>query len=596
MGCFQCGDCGNCGMNSEGCSKRTNNKLDTYDWLSDIPQSREATDFVEVTFKNTRKGYYRNSNGLQLVKGDIVAVEANPGHDIGTVSLVGQLVLLQMRKYKVDPMRSEMKRVYRIAKQVDLDKWEESKAKEADTMLQARKIAEDLQLNMKIGDVEYQGDGNKAIFYYIADERVDFRQLIKVLAATFKVRIEMKQIGARQEAGRIGGIGPCGRPLCCSCWMTNFVSVSTSAARYQEMSLNPQKQAGQCAKLKCCLNFELDAYLEAQKQIPARDIPLETKMGTYYHFKTDVFGQTMQYSSDPHMAANIVTLSVERVKEIIALNKQGIQVDDLQSEDVNSKEQNADYGNVVGQDSLTRFDKKKGQKGGGRDRRDRDGRDRHDNRDRQNQNREGLPTDDNQQTEPNQADAPQQEEQSQQNSQQRDNRRNDRRDNRDRRDRRDNRDRDNRRQDNQPRQNEGEQPSDNAQSQGGENQSENTNTDRQDRPRNNDRRDRDNRRDRRDNRNRGPRNNEQQNGQNEQNGEQNVQPNESSENQGQPNDGGQHRDNRDRRNFRHDRRDRRDNRDRRNFGRNPQDNNGGNNNNGQQSNNDNKPTGDNAQA
>ncbi|MCQ2234668.1 MAG: hypothetical protein MJZ24_08045 [Paludibacteraceae bacterium] len=355
-----------CNMNTNGCSKHTNNKLDTFDWLCDIPEAQNATDFVEIVFKNTRKGYYRNTNGLLLKKGDIVAVEATPGHDIGTVNLTGQLVLQQMKKNKIDPLRSEIKRVYRIAREVDLEKYEEAKAKEHEIMLKSRRIAEDLQLNMKIGDVEFQGDGNKAIFYYIADERVDFRQLIKVLADTFKVRIEMKQIGARQEAGRIGGIGPCGRPLCCSSWLSNFVSVSTSAARYQEISLNPQKLAGQCAKLKCCLNFETDTYIEAQKSIPPRDIPLETKDGTFYHFKTDVFAQTMQYSSDPRMAANLVTLSVNRVKEIMELNKRGEKVDNLLDEEsqMRQREEKAEQGyqNVVGQDSLTRFDKKKKKK------------------------------------------------------------------------------------------------------------------------------------------------------------------------------------------------------------------------------------------
>ncbi len=363
-----------CNMNCNGCSKRTNNKLDTFDWLCDIPEAQAATDFVEVIFKNTRKGYYRNTNNLMLHKGDMVAVESSPGHDIGTVSLTGQLVLLQMKKNKIDPMRTEIKRIYRIAREVDLEKYEEAKAREHETMLKSRRIAEDLHLNMKIGDVEYQGDGNKAIFYYIADERVDFRQLIKVLADTFKVRIEMRQIGARQEAGRIGGIGPCGRPLCCSSWMSSFVSVSTSAARYQEISLNPQKLAGQCAKLKCCLNFEQDCYIEAQKEIPARDIPLETKDGTFYHFKTDVFAKTMQYSSDPHFAANLVTLSTDRVREIQALNKRGEKVDNLLDEESQQQQRETKYAegyqNVVGQDSLTRFDKKKKHKNKG-DKKDR---------------------------------------------------------------------------------------------------------------------------------------------------------------------------------------------------------------------------------
>ena len=275
-------------MGCKGCSKRQNNKLNTYDWLCDVPDAEGSTDFVEVQFKNTRKGYYLNSAKIPLEKGDIVAVEASPGHDIGTVSLTGKLVLLQMKKNNVRT-EAEPKRIYRKAKPTDIEKYEEAKAKEHATMIRSRQIAADLGLNMKIGDVEYQGDGNKAIFYYIADERVDFRQLIKVLAEAFRVRIEMKQIGARQEAGRIGGIGPCGRELCCSSWMTSFVSVATGAARYQDISMNPQKLAGQCAKLKCCINYEVDTYVEAQKRLPSREIVLETKDNNYYHFKTDSF-------------------------------------------------------------------------------------------------------------------------------------------------------------------------------------------------------------------------------------------------------------------------------------------------------------------
>ena len=246
-------------MCAKGCSKIQNNKLNTYDWLCGVPDAENATDFVEVQFKNTRKGYYLNNTHIPLEKGDMVAVEATPGHDIGTVTLTGKLVLLQMKKNNVRNDQ-EPKKIYRKAKQTDIDKYEEAKAKEHETMIRSRQIAAKLGLNMKIGDVEYQGDGNKAIFYYIADERVDFRQLIKVLAEAFRVRIEMKQIGARQEAGRIGGIGPCGRELCCSSWMTSFVSVATGAARYQDISMNPQKLAGQCAKLKCCINYEADAY------------------------------------------------------------------------------------------------------------------------------------------------------------------------------------------------------------------------------------------------------------------------------------------------------------------------------------------------
>ena len=339
--------------------RRKGAKLEVYDWLSDIPESHDDTDLVEVRFKNTRKGYYRNTTHIKLAPGDLVAVEASPGHDIGEVTLTGRLVLIQMKKNNVKIDNPELKRVYRKAKPNDLEKFEEAKAKEHDTMIRARKIAEDLHLNMKIGDVEYQGDGNKAIFYYIADERVDFRQLIKVLAEAFRVRIEMKQIGARQEAGRIGGLGPCGRQLCCSGWMTNFVSVATSAARFQDIALNPQKLAGQCAKLKCCLNYEADAYVEAQKRLPSREIPLETKINTYYHFKTDIFKREMTYSTDKSIAANLVTISADRVFEVIALNKKGIKPDTLESEAGARAPERRDFEDVVGQDSLTRFDKAK---------------------------------------------------------------------------------------------------------------------------------------------------------------------------------------------------------------------------------------------
>ena len=317
---------------------------------------------VEVQFKNTRKGYYKNSTHIHLEKGDMVAVEGNPGHDIGEVTLTGRLVLLQMKKNGVKLDNPDLKRVYRKAKPNDLEKYEEAKSREHDTMLRARKIAEDLNLDMKIGDVEYQGDGNKAIFYYIADDRVDFRQLIKVLAEAFRVRIEMKQIGARQEAGRIGGIGPCGRQLCCSSWMTNFVSVATSAARYQDISLNPQKLAGQCAKLKCCLNFEVDAYVEGQKKLPSREVALETKDNTYYHFKTDIFKRQMTYSTSREIAANLVTVDASRVFEVIALNKKGIKPDKLEVLD-DQEPVKKDFEDVVGQDSLTRFDKSKKRSG-----------------------------------------------------------------------------------------------------------------------------------------------------------------------------------------------------------------------------------------
>ena len=346
--------------------KEPRGKLNCYDWLADVPGEKNVFDMVEVQFKNTRKGFYRNSMNLPLQVGDMVAVEASPGHDIGRVSLTGKLVALQIKKANLRP-DVEIKRVFRKAKASDLEKFEAAKAREYDTMIRSRQIAKDLNLNMKIGDVEYQGDGNKAIFYYIADERVDFRQLIKVLADAFHVRIEMKQIGARQEAGRIGGIGPCGRPLCCSSWMTNFVSVATSAARYQDISLNPQKLAGQCAKLKCCLNYEVDAYVEAVKQLPSKEIRLETKDNTYFHFKVDIFSRMITYSTDKNVPANLVTIPAKRAFEVIALNKNGVKPDNLDGRGNEEKERSA-FGDILGQDSLTRFDnakKKKRRKSGG---------------------------------------------------------------------------------------------------------------------------------------------------------------------------------------------------------------------------------------
>ncbi len=341
-------------------------KLNCYDWLGDVPGEKNVFDMVEVQFKNTRKGFYRNSMNLPLKIGDMVAVEASPGHDIGRVSLVGKLVALQIKKANLRP-DVEIKRVFRKAKASDLEKFEAAKAREYETMIRSRQIAKDLNLNMKIGDVEYQGDGNKAIFYYIADERVDFRKLIKVLADAFHVRIEMKQIGARQEAGRIGGIGPCGRPLCCSSWMTNFVSVATSAARYQDISLNPQKLAGQCAKLKCCLNYEVDAYVESVKQLPSKEIRLETKDNTYFYFKADIFSRMLTYSTDKNVPANLVTIHAKRAFEVIALNKNGVKPDNLDGKGNEEKERSA-FGDILGQDSLTRFDKakkKKRRKGNG---------------------------------------------------------------------------------------------------------------------------------------------------------------------------------------------------------------------------------------
>ena len=310
------------GLCSKGWHTNHYTQLNVCDYMADIPNNTEVTDIVEVQFKNTRKGYYHNSNEPELKKGDIVAVEGNPGHDIGIVTLTGTLAALQAKKANLKS-EEEIKRVYRLAKEGDMEKYEQAKAREHQTMIESRQIAKDLGLEMKIGDVEYQGDGNKAIFYYIADGRVDFRQLIKVLAEVFHVRIEMKQIGARQEAGRIGGFGPCGRELCCSTWMKNFTSVGTAAARFQNLSLNPQKLAGQCAKLKCCMNYEVDQYMEAGRKLPHRDIVLSTQEGEWFFFKADILAGLVSYSTDKHFAANITTITAERAMDIIAQNKRG---------------------------------------------------------------------------------------------------------------------------------------------------------------------------------------------------------------------------------------------------------------------------------
>jgi len=348
---------GSGGICCKGCG-RGMGQLHSFDYLAGVPGADEG-DYVEVQFKNTRKGFFINSNKLPLEKGDIVAVESNPGHDIGTVTMTGRLVQLQMKKANLRP-DIEIKRVYRKAREVDMEKYAEAKAREHDTMIRSRQIAKDLGLEMKIGDVEYQGDGLKAIFYYIADGRVDFRQLIKVLADAFHVRIEMKQIGARQEAGRIGGIGPCGRELCCTTWMTSFVSVSTGAARFQDLSMNPQKLAGQCAKLKCCLNYEVDAYVEAQKGFPSRDIPLETMDSTYYFFKADILNGQISYSTDKVFAANVETISPARALEIIAMNRKGQKPASLDENAVRTDSRIEN--DILTDGDLSRFDKKKKKK------------------------------------------------------------------------------------------------------------------------------------------------------------------------------------------------------------------------------------------
>ena len=346
------------GLCRNSCS-RSDHQLNVYDWLADVPGNAESTDLVEVQFKNTRKGYYHNVNGLDLKKGDWVAVEANPGHDIGIVTLTGRLAALQVKKANLKSA-DDIRRVYRFAKDTDMEKYEESKAREHSTMIESRQIAKGLGLQMKIGDVEYQGDGNKAIFYYIADERVDFRQLIKDLAAAFHVRIEMKQIGARQEAGRIGGTGPCGRELCCATWMKNFSSVSTTAARFQDISLNPQKLAGMCAKLKCCLNYEVDNYMEAGKKMPPREAVLETSDGDYYFFKQDILAGIVTYSTDKRLAANLETITAERACEIIAMNKRGERPVQLHA-DGSHRVESKPVDLLDGAD-LTRFDKAKKKK------------------------------------------------------------------------------------------------------------------------------------------------------------------------------------------------------------------------------------------
>lgn len=333
--------------------------LPVVDWLSDLPETQKATDLVEVQFKNTRKGFYRNTNNLPLEKGSVVVVGGNPGYDIGEVTLTGQLVLLQVKKNHIDFERYEVRDIYRFATQEDLDRAAIAHAKEHETMIKARQLAKSLGLEMKIGDVEYQGDGCKAIFYYIADGRVDFRQLIKVYAETFRIRVEMKQIGARQEAGRIGGTGPCGRELCCSTWMTNFTSVGTGAARLQNIAPNPQKLAGQCAKLKCCLNYEVPTYEEAVSKLPQRHVQLETKDSTYYFFASDPLKGEVTYSSDQRMPVNLQTITAQRAKEIIEMNKRGEKPVSLEGKAATVQVQEIGFHNVVGQDDVTRFDKKR---------------------------------------------------------------------------------------------------------------------------------------------------------------------------------------------------------------------------------------------
>lgn len=361
-GCSFC----NCGSECEaklcdGCFK-----LHETAWLEAYPENLPS-DIVEVRFKNTRRSFYQNANNLPLKRGDIVAVEASPGHDIGVVSLTGDLVARQMRRTGFNPFNGEFKKVYRKAKPYDIEKWQEAIAMEHETMIASRQIAADMGLNMKIGDVEYQGDKIKAIFYYIADERVDFRELIKVFAERFHIRIEMKQIGARQEAGRIGGLGACGRELCCASWMSSFSSVTTGAARTQEISLNPQKLAGQCSKLKCCMMYEYDTYVDARKEFPRLREPLQAMDGEYFLVKSDILAGTMTFSSSKDAMVNVTTLPIARVREIVALNRAGKKVDRLQNaEDIRPAAEEPTYRSE--EDSITRFDAAKRRNKRGRNR------------------------------------------------------------------------------------------------------------------------------------------------------------------------------------------------------------------------------------
>lgn len=349
------------GKGCRGCSKK---KQSSYDWLSDIPESLQECNVIEVQFKNTRKGYYHNAEGLEIYKGDIVCVESSPGYDVGEVTLTGKLVLMAMKKHRQRTTTPDLlPKLLHIASTDELSRWREAQGREERTMIEARQIATSLNLDMKIGDVEYQGDGTKAIFYYIAEGRIDFRQLIRVLADAFRVRIEMKQIGARQEAGRIGGIGPCGRELCCASWASNFASVNTNAARIQDISPNPQKLAGMCGKLKCCLNYEVNTYAEAQRQIPKRDIVLQTKAGLYHFFKADYLQRQITYSTTAGRAENLLTIPAKRAYEIIEMNKSG-SIPDTLTYNNQGDIPKAKSSDILSDNSLTRFDSPRPRKRG----------------------------------------------------------------------------------------------------------------------------------------------------------------------------------------------------------------------------------------
>lgn len=365
---------------SKGC-----HKMEVYDWLEDIPNPQCNNFIFEIQFKNTRKSFYTNETGVELKKGDVVVVESSPGIDVGIISLTGDLVARQMKRTGFNSQGCEFRKIIRKAKPFDIEKWQEAISLEHNTMIRSRQISAELGLKMKIGDVEYQSDRLKAIFYYIADERVDFRELIKILAEQFRIRVEMKQIGARQEAGRIGGISACGRELCCSTWQNSFQSVTIGAARHQDISLNPQKLAGQCGKLKCCLNYEVDTYIDARKDFPRLNAPLEAMDGTYHLVKSDIFKKIMWFSPDPYSTAVMIPVSIDRVRKIMSLNRKGTKVDKLEDETiVKQVVEEPTYMNVVGEESITRFDKSGGNGGNGRSRNNR-------NRNNRTKNTEGAP-------------------------------------------------------------------------------------------------------------------------------------------------------------------------------------------------------------
>lgn len=365
--------CSNCSKSEDGIPRGCQNngacgikgceKLEVYDWLSGmaLPEGQKAFNVIEVRFKNDRKHFFRISDDLELFVGDVVVTEAVQGFDVGVVSLTGELVKYQMRKKNVKD-NHEIKRVVRKATQEDITRWQQARMREKETMMAVRTMALNLGLEMKLSDVEYQGDGFKAVFYYTADDRVDFRELIRQIADRFRIKVEMRQFGMRQEAARLGGIGSCGRELCCSTWLNDFRSVSTGAARVQQLSLNPQKLAGQCGKLKCCMNYELDQYIEASKEFPSTSLRLHTQKGMAIHFKTDIFKRMLWYVYEDYSVANgPVAMTLDAVKTVIEMNKRGEKPEDLKNFEFQEEVvvDDSDYENIVGQDSLTRFDRSK---------------------------------------------------------------------------------------------------------------------------------------------------------------------------------------------------------------------------------------------